>query len=664
MQIKYSCEKCRFSTKDLEKYKNHVSLHNDIKFACSHCTHVSYTKGDFQRHLVTHTGKFPYSCEYCGYGAIRNDYIIKHKQRIHGNGLIQCSVSVTENDIKNASVNIIETSVQSNVQEFSQRLKSESIKPSRTAKVTDLTTNIGNRILPHKSNGLPQDGQVSVEVISPVTELHPGMPLTVFGPSLFELPPNCFAQILEVRPVNNTHQLILKFFEQNGDTKNINTFEEQKPFCNVTEAIHLCEDAQSNKVAETVLQTSKLDESMDISLLQADSLSITGCHRKSMQTIETENVSNTKENSNTDHPRSPENKQSFLESLSEQSIESINDVLEGPFISSVFSLCPGSSSLAGIQWSSCPKSTREENLSKGTVDRRDSPQACTQSAKIQHDLNKNEASIDQVDLQIQQHLLQNGIHETITSNAFLAEKNEVKEKSDVNLWLPLGKPVLSCDRKSENPASILAQRRSKRQRKLSHKDQFEIDFCTKPHTLFLSCDKSVIMQPVSCATQTDHKNAKSLLETKLIAESNTCENMKENSDHNRTIEKPADKNHKLLKKREPQTLSNNTLLQKQALVSIIKNKETCREKSSYKKKGTTLLKSQRTLEQKKTKYITRSLRLTPAKTDQLIQNPDYNQPIVVLNHPDVESLEIFHIMKAVNKFKGKVLKVTLRKGLI
>lgn len=80
---KYYCDKCRFSTKDPLQYKKHTLQHEEIKFICSHCNYVSYTKGEFQRHLVKHTGVFPYQCEYCDYGAIRNDYIVKHRRRVH-----------------------------------------------------------------------------------------------------------------------------------------------------------------------------------------------------------------------------------------------------------------------------------------------------------------------------------------------------------------------------------------------------------------------------------------------------------------------------------------------------------------------------------------------------------------------------------------------------
>ncbi|XP_034957975.2 zinc finger protein 518B [Zootoca vivipara] len=60
----------------------------------------------------------------------------------------------------------------------------------------------------------------------------------------------------------------------------------------------------------------------------------------------------------------------------------------------------------------------------------------------------------------------------------------------------------------------------------------------------------------------------------------------------------------------------------------------------------------------------RCLRLVAFKSDQLIKCPHPNQPVVVLNHPDVESPEIINIMKVINKYKGNVLKAVLSERTI
>ncbi|XP_033881050.3 zinc finger protein 518A-like isoform X1 [Acipenser ruthenus] len=79
----FSCEKCKFSTKDVGTFVQHIHRHNEIQYKCDRCSHVSYSKGEFQRHLVVHTCPFPFYCQFCDYGAIRKDYILKHMTALH-----------------------------------------------------------------------------------------------------------------------------------------------------------------------------------------------------------------------------------------------------------------------------------------------------------------------------------------------------------------------------------------------------------------------------------------------------------------------------------------------------------------------------------------------------------------------------------------------------
>ncbi|KAL4641256.1 zinc finger protein 518A-like [Arapaima gigas] len=60
----------------------------------------------------------------------------------------------------------------------------------------------------------------------------------------------------------------------------------------------------------------------------------------------------------------------------------------------------------------------------------------------------------------------------------------------------------------------------------------------------------------------------------------------------------------------------------------------------------------------------RTLRLSPFCPAQLIKCPRRNQPVIVLNHPDVDIPEVTNIMRMVNKYKGEVLKVALSQRTI
>ncbi|NXM66277.1 Z518A protein, partial [Serilophus lunatus] len=61
------------------------------------------------------------------------------------------------------------------------------------------------------------------------------------------------------------------------------------------------------------------------------------------------------------------------------------------------------------------------------------------------------------------------------------------------------------------------------------------------------------------------------------------------------------------------------------------------------------------------KKTVRTLKLLPFNSNQLVKCPRRNQPVVVLNHPDVDVPEVVNVMKTIAKFKGHVLKVLLSK---
>ncbi|NWU10304.1 Z518A protein, partial [Cephalopterus ornatus] len=68
--------------------------------------------------------------------------------------------------------------------------------------------------------------------------------------------------------------------------------------------------------------------------------------------------------------------------------------------------------------------------------------------------------------------------------------------------------------------------------------------------------------------------------------------------------------------------------------------------------------------QRASKKTVRTLKLLPFNSNQLVKCPRRNQPVVVLNHPDVDVPEVVNVMKTIAKFKGHVLKVSLSKRTI
>ncbi|KAJ8248231.1 hypothetical protein GJAV_G00239820 [Gymnothorax javanicus] len=79
----YCCEKCQFSTKDVGTFVQHTHRHHDALYKCSKCQHISHGSGEHQKHLLTHSGTYPFSCQFCDYGALRKDYIAKHMAAVH-----------------------------------------------------------------------------------------------------------------------------------------------------------------------------------------------------------------------------------------------------------------------------------------------------------------------------------------------------------------------------------------------------------------------------------------------------------------------------------------------------------------------------------------------------------------------------------------------------
>ncbi|KFV57817.1 Zinc finger protein 518B, partial [Gavia stellata] len=241
---KYYCDKCRFSTKDPLQYKKHVGQHEEIKFLCSHCSYVSYTKGEFQRHLVKHTGTFPYQCEYCEYGAVRHDYIVKHTRRVHETPTKRLSNTIINHKQKKLSQSTLFEKQKYDKIPFQNELSNSSSNmvceiPDKVTKTVCLSHDIecsvntasvqDKTILESSEISVCENQSVEVEVYSPKTEpLQPGMPLTVIAPSELVVPSNCLAQIVEIKIVNGAQQLVLKLIPMKEATyKSVNGAEEE-----------------------------------------------------------------------------------------------------------------------------------------------------------------------------------------------------------------------------------------------------------------------------------------------------------------------------------------------------------------------------------------------------------------------------------------------------
>ncbi|XP_040191362.1 zinc finger protein 518B [Rana temporaria] len=584
MLEKYNCEKCRFSTKDPNKYNIHIALHNEMKYVCSHCNFESYTKSEFQRHLVSHSGKFPYTCEYCGYGAIRNDYIVKHIKRIHGDGKIPCSVSTLENDSKNTSVNIVQTQIRNGLQE---------ILPNNTNLIAknllDLPSEVDNAMFNNGShlnrNNNPNADQVEVEVISPTDQqLCPWMPLTVVAPPSFRVPDICFAQVVEVKPANGTCYLVLKCLEVtdlNG-TKIYPPKEKNVPEQNAPGPIVRLENriGSSNGSSLPLCGTESLLATKNtVALIHENPPSLTS----------QPNGLTSQPNGLTSQPNGltsqPNNE--IINALDEVTNDLFDEteISDGPIISSVFSLSSGSqNAIEGIQWES-PIVVTNTNASKNIVDTTLSFNGMEgQGGPKVLDEAKSQVEIEA--FREQRAVLESELPET--------NKMEVKNTGS-EIQLPPNQPVLPYIKNIESQTFAFTLNNQIGGRKVKRLSTKETNLFSNPQTLFLSYDKRIVMQPLSYVMQTWHRVSR---ENELVQ----------------------------LKVKSQSVKPKRKILTKRFAAPALK-----------------------------------TLRLCPVKANQLTKMPHKNQPVVVLNHPEMESIEASSIMKAISLFKGMVLKVSLSK---
>lgn len=244
------CDKCRFSTKDPLQFQKHIMRHDEIQYKCGRCDHICYTRGEFQRHSVQHTGTFPFKCRYCDYGAVRKDYVVKHTKGVHRdivknggsvlvlpmrkghkkafpkpvvNGLKGKQVANAQND---NSANIIMSDQMSdsinlarNPNEMSCHFQDFDIAvlPQTDSNGPGESQN-WEKTTEHAKhlNCFPTDARkIRLQVLaSSKHSVQPGTPLTLVAPAQVVIPSNCLAQLTEIKTVNGKQQLVFKLIPQ------------------------------------------------------------------------------------------------------------------------------------------------------------------------------------------------------------------------------------------------------------------------------------------------------------------------------------------------------------------------------------------------------------------------------------------------------------------
>lgn len=79
----FNCDWCEFTTVDAGTFVQHIHHHNESPWKCTKCRHISLNEDDCHRHMKAHSGTFPFTCQICGYGAARSEYLKKHMAAVH-----------------------------------------------------------------------------------------------------------------------------------------------------------------------------------------------------------------------------------------------------------------------------------------------------------------------------------------------------------------------------------------------------------------------------------------------------------------------------------------------------------------------------------------------------------------------------------------------------
>nr|KAF6426028.1 zinc finger protein 518A [Molossus molossus] len=79
----FQCEKCTFSTLDVGTFVQHIHRHNEIRYKSDKYHHTYFTRGEIQKHLHVHSVTFPFTCQYCSYGATRREHLVRHVLTLH-----------------------------------------------------------------------------------------------------------------------------------------------------------------------------------------------------------------------------------------------------------------------------------------------------------------------------------------------------------------------------------------------------------------------------------------------------------------------------------------------------------------------------------------------------------------------------------------------------
>ncbi|XP_023274672.1 zinc finger protein 518A [Seriola lalandi dorsalis] len=233
----FNCDWCEFTTVDAGTFVQHIHHHNESPWKCSKCRHISLNEEDHQRHVKAHSGTFPFTCQICGYGAARSEYLKKHTAAVHKQ----------EAERRNAWKAIEDSGMPANSSATLKLLLKKSGESQETQRISKLNclsgslTNQNGRIIKpelsleethhfadgtaaKKDNNNWSKGSHNTELTTPVmlqecdnstnsdaaSHTNPNGLTVLMVKNKISLPPNCTTKVMGFKMVDGKKHLVLK----------------------------------------------------------------------------------------------------------------------------------------------------------------------------------------------------------------------------------------------------------------------------------------------------------------------------------------------------------------------------------------------------------------------------------------------------------------------
>lgn len=199
------CEKCRFATCDIAAFKKHVAQKH-TEYYCFYCNSVSFSEADLQAHLKLHAGTGPFKCPHCGQVYMRRLCLVKHIERLHSKYTAQAPPKLDSTNVPHISVSSASQSVPSQETSTPRPVVRVTVPtPSTTGvrlnKSEQRQKTLDSRqLIASNGNAVPLNGHVQHN-----------RALTVPLPEEVSIPAGCIVEVAEVKTVNGTKELRLRF---------------------------------------------------------------------------------------------------------------------------------------------------------------------------------------------------------------------------------------------------------------------------------------------------------------------------------------------------------------------------------------------------------------------------------------------------------------------